>query len=286
MPDDPPTGDNTPEEGTEDETSGAGSPARSGTWQQRLSSSFLKPPKPKAPKAADPESEKPLTDAEKAQRIKMIDPTERKLGYGGAILAVIIGLIATAPFINDPRLTVKVTEPILTGHKCATPDVYQYIKYQGRYACVGNIAYSRSHWLFLLGAVLVFAVALFITTRIARRAPLAFVAIMTGLALLSFTQSILAFPYVLFGGWLIVRAYRAQKYGTTSAKEVREIITARRTGTDTKKTPGKGTPTARPAKKGKKAETPPSATGRTPPSPNKRYTPKAPPKKKVPPPPT
>jgi hypothetical protein len=75
----------------------------------------------------------------------------------------------------------------------------------------------------------------------------------------------LGFAIIILGGWLMLRAYRIQKFGTPTAK-----LAAREAA-------------ARPPRRERKkiAATPVKPSGYKPPTANKRYTPKAAPRKKV-----
>jgi hypothetical protein len=76
----------------------------------------------------------------------------------------------------------------------------------------------------------------------------------------------LGFALIFLGGWLMLRAYRLQKYGTANMKMVaKEAAT-------------------RPSRKDRQAaaKKPVKPTGYQAPKANKRYTPKAPTKKKIP----
>jgi hypothetical protein len=75
----------------------------------------------------------------------------------------------------------------------------------------------------------------------------------------------LGFALILLGAWLLLRAYRIQKFGTANAK-----LAAKEAGNRP------------PRKERKKASGTTSAPAAyKPPTANKRYTPKAPPRKKV-----
>ena len=273
-----------------------GRPAPPRTFLQRMSQTFLNPPKPKAkPKAAaEQEPERELTDAEKRARVTQIDDLERRLGYAASILASVISLITFIPFINDPAMTIQKTASPVKGHTC--PTHYQYTKLNGHFTCVAHVSYPRSHWVTELAVLLVFALAIFITTRIRRRAALAFTTFMTGVAMLSVVQSVLAFPFIFLGGWLLIRAWRVQRYGSPTAKGPNRSGTGGGTGG----TRGSGTkpgakPGARPGAKpaaprgngragrGRRGATN-KPTGPARPTANKRYTPKAPPRRRIPPP--
>jgi hypothetical protein len=75
----------------------------------------------------------------------------------------------------------------------------------------------------------------------------------------------LGFALILLGGWLMLRAYRIQKFGTPNAKTAARQAAAR--------------PPRRQRKQA--ASSPAKPSGYKPPSANKRYTPKAVPRKKV-----
>jgi hypothetical protein len=90
---------------------------------------------------------------------------------------------------------------------------------------------------------------------------------------LAFTLSYgpLGFGFIFLGGWLMVRAYRIQKYGVASAKQVAREAATRPRGSSRKAN-------AAAAKGTKGAATSPGPKA---PTANKRYTPKAAPRKKV-----
>ena len=296
-------------EGHDSDRSPSGAPPPPRTFLQRMSQTFLNPPKPK-PKAksngkAEPggaaggpgggaaggaagevQPERPLTDAEKRARITQIDDTERKLGYAASILAGVIALLTFVPFIDNPNLTITKTAAPTKGHTC--PTHYEYAKVSGHFTCVQYVTHPRSYWVTELVILLLFVVAIFITTRIGRRAALAFATLMTGLAMLSVVQSVLAFPFIFLGGWLLIRAWRVQRYGSPTAKGP----AAKGPGSD-------GSPGSKAGGGGRGSGTRPAATrgegrgrrgaskkpaGPTRPAPSKRYTPKAPPRRRVPPP--
>jgi hypothetical protein len=273
------------------------------TLLERLSLTFLNPPKPKAkpasggagPDAAgssgsDADDGHGLTDAERRARITQVDDTERKLGYAASILAAVIALIAFVPFINNPSLTVNKTATPGKGHTCAT--FFHYTKVNGKFTCLEHLRYPRSHWVTELLIVLVFALAIFITTRIKRRAALAFATLMTGLAMLLVVQSILAFAFILLGGWLMIRAWRVQRYGSPTAKgPARGSATRGSQGTKGAGSRGSGTRASGSgaAQKGggrsrRRRGSAEDETGRPKPGASSRYTPPSPKRRKVPPP--
>jgi hypothetical protein len=248
-----------------------------------MSTTFLRPPKPKAAADADADDQPaaPLTDAEKKARITRIDPTERKLGYAAAALAGVIALITFVPFIDNPALQVHRSAKPTHGTTCPAGG-YHYQK--SSHTCIANLTYSRSHWIIELAILLVFALAVYATTRIARRAALAFTTLMTGLALMTEVTPVLAFPFIFLGGWLMIRAWRVQRYGSPTAKNAAGASTTKsgtKSGTGSARPSGR-TNGARPAPRNRRnAKTP---SGPVKPTASKRYTPKTPPRRKIPPP--
>jgi len=196
---------------------------------------------------------------------------------------VVVAMVALVPFIDNPSLTTQKTAKPLKGTTCPAGG-YHYHKAGN--TCIANLAFSRSHWVIELAILLVFALAVFVTTRIARRAALAFTTLMTGLALMTEVTPALAFPFIFLGGWLMIRAWRVQRYGSPTAKGA-ATGAANRSANGTRggsARPAGRTNGARPAPaRGKSRRGAKTPTGPAKPTPNKRYTPKAPPRRKVPP---
>ncbi|HVC14455.1 MAG TPA: hypothetical protein VND62_06305 [Acidimicrobiales bacterium] len=244
--------------------SGAG-----GVWG-RLSQTFLRPPPPKAAEPARIDFSR-MTDDEKRARIVGVDATERKVGTIASILAFVIALASYVPYMVSKRtVTLTTTKP--TGTTCSPVVGVTNLHYVASTKTCDGI-YPASHYVLPLVVVLVLAAAIYVTVRIRRRAPLAFTMVMTGLALGSFIYLV---PFGVAGGWVMLRAWRTQKYGSPTAK-------SRMTGWAA---PPRGTTRRAKAStpRSAKAKGAAAATSRKPPSANKRYTPKSPPKKKVTPP--
>jgi hypothetical protein len=128
----------------------------------------------------------------------------------------------------------------------------------------GGIAISPDAML-LAGVVLAFAVLGFFALRNNKRTLVSFALAIIGFAF-TLTVAPLGFAYIFFAGWLMWRAYRIQKYGTPNAKDAARVAA-----------------TLPPRRQRKAAASaPPTPSGRKPPKASKRYTPKAPPRKKVP----
>lgn len=239
-------------------------------WQ-RLSQSFLRPPADRraAKQAVEPPDFYRMTDDDKRSLIVRIDPTERKIGIAASILGVALAIYAYVPYMIR-RVKVPMTvKPV--GKTCPSP--LTYTLHPGKAATCNGI-YPPSHYLLYLVIALVLAIAIYVTVRIRRRTALAFTTIMTGLA---FGQILILVPFGIAGGWVMLRAWRTQKYGSPSAKlKVEGWTPPPPRGTTRRATssgPGRGT------RRRKGEDT--TSSSRKPPSQNKRYTPKSPPKKKV-----
>jgi len=221
-----------------------------GAW---LSATFLRPPKPKKPEPEEPE-ERPLTEEEQRLQARMLDPTERKIGIVALVLALIISLGLTVPYMIDRHLTVKVKQAgTPTGTSCSPGFTYSKVGKQAA-QCTGNVVYPVSHWLVLMVLLLVFAIAIFITLRVGRRVPLGFAVLVSGIAYES-TVGLLGLLFILPGAFLLFRAWKVRRPDSPTGQ-----LPQPRTG------PKDRSPARRP---------PPSGSGGS----NKRYTAKAAPAK-------
>lgn len=241
------------------------------TAWQRLSQTFLRPSADRraAKEPGGPPDFYRMTDDEKRAHITRIDPTERKIGIAASVLGVALAIYANVPFMIHKVKVPMTVKPV--GKTC--PNALTYTVHAGKATCNG--IYPANHYLLGLVVALVLAIAIYVTVRIRRRAPLAFTIIMTGLA---FGQLLILVPFGVAGGWIMLRAWRTQKYGAPTAKvKVEGWTPPPPRGTTRRATssgPGRGSTRRR-----KGADT--ASSGRKPPSQNKRYTPKSPPKKKV-----
>jgi len=233
-------------------------------WQ-RLSRSLFQPPPPKpGPESLDFSQ---MTDDAKRAYITKVDGTERKVGIAAAVLGT-----ALAIYANVPEMVSKVAVPTTIkpkGTKCLGGlNGLHYVA--STKTC--NAVYPTSHYVLPLIVTLVLAAAIYVTVRIGRRAPLAFTMVMTGLA---FGSLLILVPYGVGGGWIMLRAWRTQKYGSPTAKSPVTGWVA---------PPPRAASRRASAGSRKRRGTESNGSGRKPPEANKRYTPKSPPKKKVAPP--
>jgi hypothetical protein len=102
-----------------------------------------------------------------------------------------------------------------------------------------------------------------------KRTLVAFDLFLLGFAFTLFV-GLLGFVFILLGGWLMLRAWRLNKYGTTNSKAIAREAAARPRGRQRKEAARSMSKTAG------------STADRKPPTANKRYTPKAPARKKIP----
>lgn len=248
-------------------TSGNGGAPRTG-WE-RLSQTFLRPASAPKPPQEQPDFSR-MDDDEKRARIVAIDPTERKVGIVASVLAVALAIYANVPYMVSKIAVPTTIKP--KGKAC--PADLKYVA--STKSCNG--VYPASHYVLPLVITLVLAVAIYVTVRIRRRSPLAFTLVMTGLA---FGNLIVLVPYGLAGAWVMLRAWRTQKYGSpTSRVPLEGWVPPAPRGT-TRRARSAGPSGGRRRKGGTE---PAKSTVRKPPSANKRYTPKTPPpppKKKV-----
>jgi hypothetical protein len=240
----------------------------------RISQAFSRTPSAKPTSGGRAEApEEKLTGAELKAKVSQVDDRERKIGYAGAALGVVVSLASLVPYIVNPKLGAKTTRA--TSKTCPVNHDYRVVHHVAE--CVAVIS-SRSALLATLAVLLVFSIAIGVATRIGRRSFVAFAALMTGLAFFT-VLPLFGVPYLAGGGWLLVRAWRAQQNGSPTAKRpvdgnAGSRSASRTSGAKTSTTPASG-------KRGK-GGAPKEPVGKQAPTANKRYTPKAPPKKKVP----
>lgn len=234
-------------------------PVRS--WRERLTESLLRPAKTlPTGTLLDVTS---MSDEEKRRYIARLDDAERKIGFAASIIGVLLSLGRTVPFMVK-KITVTATfKPI--GKHC--PTHFTYVQRGTTGVCRG--VYPVSHYIVPLILALVLSLAIFVTVRIGKRTQAAFTVMITGLALGSIFMMV---PFLLAGGWIMLRAFRCQKYGAPNRKtplpgwvppppRTRQSRARGRRATDTSHLTSSGRPRPTTA--------------------NKRYTPKAikPPKK-------
>jgi hypothetical protein len=195
-----------------------------------------------------------------------IDAIERKISFIGGGLALVLAAIFVPHLLHNT--TVIDTAKLTNLHQC--PTGYKLVNAVCQRS---RIAHPSAYVLqFLL--IVVFGAAMVLFTQRSKRSGVAVCALFLGLALGTF-----GLPFLFLGGWLIIRAFRLQKYGDAtfagSNRRAREKAIARKAGRTAparSSTKGASRSTARRSSKG--------AVQPSGPAPSKRYTPKQKPRKR------
>jgi hypothetical protein len=224
------------------ETAGNGSSSPP-TWSARLIGVFSGRSS-SGGAAARPEPGEVLPPERRKNAMRTLDAIEIKWSLGAFTLATIAG-IAIPAYITAAN---KVTK-------------------RGK----DTIAVAPDAWL-LGGAVLLLCVLGFLALWRHKRTLVAFDLFLVGFAFTLFV-GLVGFVFILLGGWLMLRAWRINKYGTTNTKTIAREAGSRPRGRERKEGARSGT-------KSTKAGS--ASDVRKPPTASKRYTPKAPPRKKIP----
>lgn len=166
-----------------EDTGGTGGHDRLSRAQERLKGLVLKPPDPtKTVPAAPPRSAEELE-----HRSHFADDKERLVGLVAAPLAAAIALMINGALIaNDPAARLKNG---LANAKHVNPSLYNE----------------------LMLALVALAVVMLATAWFRKRLFLGCAMALYGLAVFNLHYWGFGVPYVLFGAWLLVHAYRAQR---------------------------------------------------------------------------
>jgi hypothetical protein len=215
------------------------------SWSARARKLFSAPPRAATAGAANATAvDDILPPEERKAAMSTLDDTERKWALIALLLATVASIAAPAYFLAANKVTKagKNSIPI-------APDA-----------------------LLLGGVILIFCLIGFLALWKRRRTLVAFDLFLVGFGLTILIQ-LVGLAYIFLGGWLMLRAWRLNKYGTTNSKAIAREAAARRKG---------GGRTAAATKSQAKGKTVPKTAERKPPTASKRYTPKAPPRKKIP----
>ncbi len=233
------------------------------SWSARLSELFMGPSKPARSKTSKPKaSVEARSDAapgsqgeilppeERKAAMSGLDATEQKLSLGALVLATIGGIAIPAYILATNKVTKHGKNSIAVA-----PDA----------ALLG-------------GAILLFCLIGFLTLWKRKRTLLTFDLFLIGFGYTLFV-GLVGFVFIFVGGWLMLRAWRLNRYGTTNSKLIAREAASQPRGRDRKQRARSGAATGSTKTKAKAAA---GGSDRKPPAPSKRYTPKAPPRKKIP----
>src|ERR1700722_8856836 len=210
------------------------------TWSARLLGAFTGPASPGSSEAK-PDPADILPPEERKAAMSTLNQTEVKWTLGALVLATVAGIAIPAYFIAENKVTKAGKNSIAVA-----PDAK-----------------------LLGGVILVLCVIGFLALWKRKRTLVAFDLFLVGFAFTLFV-GLLGFAFIALGGWLMLRPWRLNKYGTTNSKAIAREAAARPRGRARKEA----------ARSTSKTSSTPGA--RKPPTASKRYTPKAPARKKIP----
>ncbi len=210
------------------------------TWSARIRGAFTGPATARGSEVKTDPGEI-IPPEERKAVMSTLNPLEAKWSLAGLVVATVAGIAIPAYFIADNKVTKAGKNTIAVA-----PDAK-----------------------LLGGLILVLCAIGFVSLWKGKRTLLTFAFFLIGFAFTIFLGPI-GFAFILLGGWLMLRAWRINKYGTTNTKTIAREAAARPRGRDRKAT----------TRSTSKATSSPDV--RKPPSASKRYTPKAPPRKKIP----
>jgi hypothetical protein len=190
-----------------------------------------------------------------------MDRIERSVSLFGVGIAMVISIVSLVAWIN--KSSVITTQKYVKGKACPSA----FPKHVGEF-CEHVLKASDSYWATRFLFVFVTALIILFFALRRKRAGVACFSVFLGIGL-----GIAGVVFVFLGAWLIVRAFRLQRYGEAtwsgSNKVAREMAQARREGRDP--TPKSSTSSSTPS---------PAPGPVAPPTASKRYTPKQKPRKR------
>ena len=206
-----------------------------------------------------PSTDAALSDPELGERMRTLDLTERKWGWGAAALVLFPALLLIPYLLHSTKQTTD--EHFALGHKC----LYTLVDH-GK-TCELIQVFQPSHFAIPFVLLLTIGVVLLFAVWRSMRALTIFMSIFAGIA--GFRYSPIIFIAGMgFGVWLLVRSWRLQRYGVKDSKSVRKIAIERSEDRREQKRATKQSGSTKVAVKGT-------------PTPSKRYTaPKSKPRRK------
>jgi hypothetical protein len=195
--------------------------------KESLSARFLKPKAEKRPRPAAGEmpTDVEIIDGfpERQVAMRSIGSSEIRFGYAVAILGAIFTLGLNIPSMTGDTQFTNALAPV----KGACTKGYTLSKG----TCLQVVHYQPADFLPFLIVGLVAAAAIALTVRLRRRTPTVFASLMMGLVVSEVPPKpsiLLGVPFFVFSGWLMIRARRLQKFGTTDTKAVAVLAAEQR----------------------------------------------------------
>ena len=169
-------------------------------WSARLSELFSSPPKttksafrtsrsPTPDPETGPEPEDVIPPEQRKAAMASLDATEQKWSLGALILATVAGIVIPAYILVTNKVTKHGKNSIAVA-----PDA----------ALLG-------------GAILLFCLIGFLALWKRKRTILTFDLFLVGFGFTLFI-GLVGFVFIFLGGWLMLRAWRINRYGTTNSK--------------------------------------------------------------------
>ena len=223
-------------------TAGNGSSKPPKTLTGRIMGAFTGPASSGAPQSGG-DAPAIIPPGERKAAMSTLDQLEAKWALIALILATVAGIAIPIYFIAENKVTKAGKNSIAVA-----PDAK------------------------LLGAAILVICAVGLLALWKRKRTLvAFALFLVGFAFTIFI-GLAGFAFILVGGWLMLRAWRINKYGSTNTKVIAREAAARPRGRQSK---SKEAPRST-------SKTASSPAAKKPPTASKRYTPKAAPRKKIP----
>ena len=148
-----------------------------------------------------------------------LDLVERRASYVGGALALILAAIISPHLFKNTWVT-DTAKPS-AQNTCATH--YHLVNK----VCTYTHLTHPSDWILQFLEIFILGVGLILFARLKKRAGVAVLSLLLGLAL-----GVVGLPFLFLGGWLVIRALRLQKYGDASfvgsSKAAREAADQRR----------------------------------------------------------
>jgi hypothetical protein len=192
-----------------------------------------------------------------------IDKIERRVAFIAGALALLLAGLFTPHLFKNTWIT-ETAKPV-TGHTCAKPYHWNSVLK----SCSHLKLTHPSDWLPQFILILVMAVAIVVFAYLRKRVGVAFAAFFLGLAL-----GTVGLPFLILGGWLLLRALRLQRYGDAS------FFGSSRLARDQAQAKREGRPVVPRRTRTKEKESATTMMRPAIPAPSKRYTPKKPPRKR------